>query len=98
GSLLQDLRDLVVAARARHARRGARGRPAPVLPRRLHAHHPRRSTGHVSTTSSPSTTCIRSWYATVGSTWAGATRIRSPTFTGDEGRNVMCSSETMNAW
>jgi len=28
---------------------------------------PHRSTGQVSTTSSPSTRCMRSWYATVGS-------------------------------
>ena len=30
--------------------------------------------------SSPLTTHITSWYATVGSTWAGITRTRSPTF------------------
>ena len=48
------------------ARRG----PSPVLPDRL-VHHPRRSTSHVSVTRSPVTRCMRSWYATVGSTCAG---------------------------
>src|SRR5690606_27325605 len=42
-------------------------------------YQPRRSTGHRSTTSPPCATWSTSWYATVGSTWAGRTRTRSPT-------------------
>ena len=59
------------------------------------AHQPRRSTGHLSTTSSPRTTWKRSCRAMVGSTWAGddphpvADRRRRPV----GGTNVMCSSE-----
>ena len=56
-------------------------------------YQPRRSTSHVSTTSSPVARCIRSWYATVGSMCAGNTRTRSPTATGVPGPNVTCSSE-----
>src|SRR5262249_24914083 len=42
------------------------------------SYQPRRSTGHDSSTCSPSTPCSREWWARVGSTCAGHSRMRSP--------------------
>ena len=76
--------------RRAHVRRDDGGRearavaPGPGLPGagrdELGAHQPLRSIGHVSRTWSSRTRWARSWSAIVGSTWAGMTRTRSPTF------------------
>ena len=56
--------------------------PAAASHANLLAHHqPRRSIAHRSSTSSPRTSQAASCIAIVGSTCAGTTRTRSPTFT-----------------
>src|SRR5690606_19800133 len=79
---------------ARGRRRGARADGVGA------AHQPRRSISQRSRTVSPATRCSASWYATVGSTCAGQTRTRSPTFgrsgppgASGSGAKVTCSSE-----